>query len=83
MTGAPAARFDLRDRGLIKEGYFADLVVFDPETVTDHATMSNPQQLGTGVEWVLVNGEVVVERGNAVQFEENAPGRALKFERKT
>ena len=79
MTGAPAARFGLTERGQIREGYFADVVVFDPETVTDHATIENPQQLSTGVEWVFVNGEVIVAEGRPVVFEGDAPGRALRY----
>ena len=63
MTGAPAARVGLRDRGLIREGMFADLTVFDPRTVVDRATFESPNQYPTGIEYVLVNGQLEVEKG--------------------
>jgi N-acyl-D-amino-acid deacylase len=59
MTSIPAQRFGLTDRGLIREGAFADLVVFNPDTITDRATYSKPDQLSTGIERVLVNGQPV------------------------
>src|SRR6185503_7913993 len=63
MTGAPAARVSLRDRGLIREGMFADIVVFDPKRVMDRATFEMPNQYPTGIEYVLVNGKVSVDKG--------------------
>ena len=63
MTGAPAARVRLRDRGLIREGMFADVVVFDPARVIDRATFEMPNQYPTGIEYVLVNGKLSVEKG--------------------
>ncbi|MGO9415779.1 MAG: amidohydrolase family protein, partial [Syntrophobacteraceae bacterium] len=54
LTGLPAANLGLDRRGLIKQGYFADLVVFDPETIADRATYDNPHQYATGVKHVLV-----------------------------
>ena len=63
MTGAPAARVGLRDRGLIKEGMFADITVFDPAKVIDRATFESPNQYPTGIEYVLVNGKVSVDKG--------------------
>ncbi len=56
MTGLSAARFQLTDRGLIKCGYFADLVLFDPQTIRDVASFSDPQQPAAGIEAVMVNG---------------------------
>lgn len=56
LTGRPAARLRLRDRGLLREGYRADLVLFDPERVEDAATFANPRQAARGVRAVLVNG---------------------------
>jgi dihydroorotase/N-acyl-D-amino-acid deacylase len=63
MTGAPAARVGLRDRGLIKEGMFADITVFDPAKVIDRATFESPNQYPTGIEYVLVNGKISVDKG--------------------
>jgi N-acyl-D-aspartate/D-glutamate deacylase len=56
MTGMPAERFGLADRGLIREGYCADLVLFDPKTIIDTATFSDPVQTAVGIERVWVNG---------------------------
>jgi len=63
MTSAVANRLSIRDRGLLREGAFADIVVFDPETVGDVATYEQPHQVSVGVHWVLVNGTVVVREG--------------------
>jgi N-acyl-D-amino-acid deacylase len=63
MTSAAAARIGLRDRGLIRDGNVADLVVFDPVTVRSNATYDEPRQHPTGIEWVVVGGDVVVDRG--------------------
>ena len=63
LTSAPAQRLGLHDRGLIKEGLAADLVVFNPETVADKATFEAPKQYPVGIDYVLVNGSVVVEKG--------------------
>jgi N-acyl-D-amino-acid deacylase len=63
MTGAPAARVGLRERGLIKEGMFADITVFDPAKVIDRATFESPDQYPAGIEYVLVNGKISVDKG--------------------
>ncbi|HWP60656.1 MAG TPA: D-aminoacylase [Candidatus Acidoferrales bacterium] len=63
MTSLPAQVLRLRDRGLIREGYWADLVVFDPGTVADTATYDSPKQYPRGVDYVLVNGVVVIDGG--------------------
>ena len=63
MTSAVANRLSIRDRGLLREGYFADLVLFDPATIGDVATYEQPHQVSLGVRWVLVNGIVVVREG--------------------
>jgi N-acyl-D-amino-acid deacylase len=63
LTALPAANLSLSDRGLLKEGFFADVVVFDPATVQDHATYMNPHQLATGVRTVLVNGGIALDDG--------------------
>jgi N-acyl-D-aspartate/D-glutamate deacylase len=75
MTSAAAARIGLGDRGLIRDGLAADLVVFDPARVRSNATYDEPRQFPTGVEWVLVGGEVVVERGDHTGAR---PGRVLR-----
>ena len=63
MTAAPAPRFGLNDRGLVKEGLAADIVVFDPQTIIDRANFDKPKQHPAGIDYVLVNGAVVVEEG--------------------
>jgi N-acyl-D-amino-acid deacylase len=61
MTSLPAQTFNLRDRGLIKEGFAADLVIFDENTIADKATFENPHQYAEGFSQVLVNGEIVFD----------------------
>src|SRR5688572_11492919 len=63
MTGAPAARVNLRDRGLLREGMFADITIFNPRTVIDRATFESPNQYPVGIEYVLVNGQFTVDKG--------------------
>src|SRR5690349_19697771 len=63
MTGGPAARVGLKDRGLLKAGMFADITVFDPKTVIDRATFEQPNQYPVGIEYVLVNGQIGVAKG--------------------
>jgi len=63
MTSAPATRLGLVDRGVIREGMKADLVIFDPKQVIDHSTFRDPTLLSTGIERVFVNGESVWEQG--------------------
>jgi N-acyl-D-amino-acid deacylase len=63
MTGGPAARVGIRDRGLLKAGLFADIAVFDPLRVIDRATFEMPNQHPDGIEYVLVNGQIAVDRG--------------------
>ena len=75
MTGGPAARLGLRDRGVIREGAAADLVVFDPATVRSNATYEQPRTFPDGIEHVIVNGEFVVEGGRHTGA---TPGRALR-----
>ena len=63
MTSLPAQIFAFRDRGLVREGYAADLVIFDPAQVRDMATFENPHRYSTGFDVVLVNGKLAVENG--------------------
>ncbi|HEY6789337.1 MAG TPA: D-aminoacylase [Trebonia sp.] len=74
MTSLPAARFGLTDRGLIQPGAQADITIFDPATVADMATFSQPQQYPEGIIYVIVNGQVVVEQGKHTGRQ---PGRVL------
>ncbi len=75
MSSAVATRLQIRDRGILKEGMFADVVVFDPEIVIDHATFEEPHQLSEGVEYVFVNGVAVVSGGEHTGAK---PGRAVR-----
>jgi N-acyl-D-aspartate/D-glutamate deacylase len=63
MTSLPAVICGLRDRGMVREGFRADLVVFDPRTIRDRATFFEPHQPAEGIDFVLVNGTFVVEGG--------------------
>lgn len=63
MTSLSAARFQLEDRGLLREGFWADITVFDPDAVWDHTTYLEPDLKPSGIEYVLVNGVVIVDRG--------------------
>lgn len=75
LSAQPAATLSLKDRGLLKSGYFADVVVFDPATIQDHATYEQPHQLATGVDEVWVNGVRALRHGEATR----APsGRAVR-----
>ncbi len=74
MTSAPAQRLKLADRGEIRKGAFADLVLFNPETIQDRATFADPLALSTGVEKVFVNGELVWNSGKPTG---KHPGRVL------
>jgi N-acyl-D-amino-acid deacylase len=64
MTSLAAQKFQLKDRGLIREGMMADIVVFDDKEVNDKATFENPHQYSTGFKFVLVNGQVVIDNGS-------------------
>lgn len=63
MTAKTAAVFGLQQRGLVAAGYWADLVVFDPQTIIDRGTFIDPVQFPEGIEYVLINGQVVLEQG--------------------
>ncbi len=79
MTAAPAERFGLKDRGVVREGALADLVVFNPDTVADRATYENPHQLSVGIEHVLVGGVEIFAHGAPVDdLGPELPGRALR-----
>jgi N-acyl-D-aspartate/D-glutamate deacylase len=61
MTSAPAQKMGLRDRGMLREGMWADITIFNPRTIIDKATFDNPHQYPVGVEYVLVNGQLTIE----------------------
>jgi len=63
MTSLPLRRFNIQDRGVLREGMWADITVFDPDTIQDNSTYLEPAQSPSGIEYVVVNGEVTVERG--------------------
>ena len=75
MTSLAAQRVGLNDRGLLKPGMFADITLFDPAAIIDNATFEQPQQLSTGVTYVMVNGQLVVDAGKVTPA---LPGRALR-----
>ncbi|HJU86608.1 MAG TPA: D-aminoacylase [Gemmatimonadota bacterium] len=77
MTSLPAARAGLADRGVLEPGRYADVVVFDPETVCDRATFETPKRLAVGVAHVIVNGEPVLRDGDPT---DELPGRGLRHE---
>ncbi|HKC65012.1 MAG TPA: D-aminoacylase [Pyrinomonadaceae bacterium] len=74
MTSLPAQTFNLRDRGLLREGFAADIVIFDDEVVADRATYNQPHQYATGINYVFVNGQVVLENREMTKAR---PGVAL------
>src|SRR5689334_11466351 len=80
MTSLPAQRFRLRDRGLVRPGFKADLVVFDPERIIDRSTFQDPQSLSEGVKRVFVNGQEVWIDGKVTG---SHPGRALRNMRRS
>ncbi|GAB5440924.1 MAG: D-aminoacylase [Fuerstiella sp.] len=82
LSGFPAERFGLTDRGVLKEGGFADVVVFDAETIADTATYQDPQQPAVGMHHVLVNGQCIIQDGTPLSLAELAtlPGRYVRAE---
>ena len=81
LTSKSADVYGLKDRGRVVEGGLADLVVFDADTVADRATYENPHQTADGIDLVVVNGEVILETGQPVEFDGPMPGRSLRYER--
>ncbi|MEZ4641430.1 MAG: D-aminoacylase [Chloroflexota bacterium] len=75
MTALPAANLKLDRRGRLQPGYFADVVIFDPDTIQDHATFAQPHQYATGVQHVLVNGVPVIANGEHTGA---TPGRVVR-----
>ena len=63
MTSLPAGILGLRDRGIVKKNYKADLVIFDPQTIRDNSTYENGRQYPEGIDYVIVNGKITVAKG--------------------
>jgi N-acyl-D-amino-acid deacylase len=74
MSSMSAQRLGIRDRGLLVEGYFADIAIFDSDEIKDMATFESPHQYAVGMKYVLVNGELVVEEGKHTG---RRPGKVL------
>lgn len=74
MTSMPAAKMKLDDRGSIKKGYYADLAIFDPSTIADVATYTEPEQYPQGIDYVIVNGKIVIDQGKHTG---ELPGKVL------
>jgi len=79
MTSLAAQRNHLRDRGLVKEGFFADITIFDPATIRDNATYEKPTQLSEGVKYVFVNGQLEFENGQATGVKAGKPLRKSRL----
>jgi N-acyl-D-amino-acid deacylase len=79
MTSLPAMRYGMKDRGVIAEGMKADIMIFDPKKVIDMATFLNPKQYPTGISYVIVNGELVINRG---EHTGKLPGKVLRHKKK-
>jgi N-acyl-D-glutamate deacylase/N-acyl-D-amino-acid deacylase len=75
MTGLSAQRFGLQDRGVLREGAFADLVLLDPDRIQDKATYENPRQMCEGIDRVMVNGAWAFVQG---QVQSSGTGRFLR-----
>lgn len=83
MTSLPAQKFQLRDRGLIREGMAADLVVFDENTVSDESTFQKPHAYSTGFSWIIVNGAITMAHGKHTGLRNGqilkGPGTSLPY----
>jgi len=77
MTSMPAEKLNLRGRGVLKNGYYADVTIFNPETILDRSTFINPHQTAMGIEYVFVNGQLTVEKG---QHTDKRSGKILRHQ---
>ncbi|HDI12200.1 MAG TPA: D-aminoacylase [Candidatus Bathyarchaeota archaeon] len=75
MTSFPAQKLGLKDRGLIKEGMWADITIFNPRKITDKATFTAPHQYPEGIKYVIINGKIVIEKG---EHTKEKPGKVLR-----
>jgi N-acyl-D-amino-acid deacylase len=78
MTSLAASTFGIEQRGLIKQGYWADLVLFNPDTIADAATYDEPKKLATGIDAVFVNGKLAFQNG---QYTQSGSGEMLRYKR--
>ena len=78
MTGRTAKRLSMAGRGFLSEGCYADITIFDPNTIMDEATFENPRRHAIGIKYVLVNGEVVLDNGFIADISKRGPGRVLR-----
>ncbi|TXT64603.1 MAG: D-aminoacylase (Aspartate, glutamate ETC) [Promethearchaeota archaeon] len=75
MTSFPANKFGIKDRGLLKEGFYADINIFDPKMIKDNATLQEPNKFSEGIEYVIINGKIVLNGG---KIKRKYPGRVLR-----
>ena len=75
LTGLSASKLKLKERGYLKESYYADIIIFDPNTISDHATFETPHQLATGMQHVFVNGVQVLKSGEHTGL---TPGKVIR-----
>ena len=75
MTSLPAGKFGIQGRGILREGFWADIVIFDPQTIKDKATFDEPHQYPEGMKYVIVNGQICVNDGKMIG---TRPGKVLK-----
>jgi len=75
LTGLSASKLKLKERGYLKESYYADIIIFDPNTISDHATFEKPHQLATGMQHVFVNGVQVLKSGEHTGL---TPGKVIR-----
>jgi N-acyl-D-aspartate/D-glutamate deacylase len=75
ITSLPAQREHLESRGLLKPAFFADITIFDPRTIIDHATFTKPDQLSEGIDYTVVNGQIEYDHGKLTGA---AAGRVLR-----
>lgn len=80
MTGMPARRVGFRDRGLLREGFYADITIFDPARVTDRATFEAPNHYPTGIQYVIVNGQISVDEGKRTSVLAGRPLRGPGYQ---
>jgi N-acyl-D-aspartate/D-glutamate deacylase len=78
MTGKPAGQFGLEKRGVLQKGNWADVAVLDPKTISDKATAEDPFQYSEGVSWLVINGEIVLQKGS---YNGRRVGRVIRRER--